>query len=1292
MQKTLLFLLFSLAALTSTSAQNWIQANSNDILIVEDGQPANIYPSTLSFSGQQAYTTGVMVMFPRITGYGDVSGLDLLLESPAGTKMILQSDLSTAGPFFEMNNVIYTSEATYIPQYFTSGILLHPANAGSPTDTFPAPGPGPITQPNPTFASFLNENPNGQWKLWVTDDSPDGSYFLFEGRWLMQILTSTIPVCPFPEPPAAQNITETTAQITWTGNGTASTWDIFIGTGFEVADEFSVPTISGWPNDTLALTDLTPDTGYNISVRSVCDDGSHSQWIPVSFYTPFIPCNHAVPVSECQEINCDTIPRHPSYFYVESNCGTGTPEWFFAFTPAQSGPYFINLFEYGTRTFWRPDTSAVCQAEGWKCLDPGFDFLDPILFDTLTAGQTYLIMMQNTNNNPHFSISQCPFPRVQASPVFSSTDSLSFLISYLPDGFEADSIEVYVAQVSSPAPDSGTPPTPGAYLVDSTFTVSAGGLLPGTAYDFYIRKRCDDTRTSCWQGPFQAETQPLCSQAVFLGVDTVTYSWADIAFTWEKYLPGSDDWTLRLVLQGQDPEAGTAGDFNISANSADTIRYRLRNIPSYQPLQIYLKAHCAGLSPESQPWQGPFDLPAGTTPPVPIQDIYCMEEQDTYPAESDFNGFLYSQNACYPFYVSMGERIFRYRANQDGQVRIKWNGGLGGNTGAGTGFFVKTATTVPRNQGWTYLGCWKTAYGFDAAKYELPPFEVQKDSAYYILCDGFDGTAPHVPGSFPFFIDGCEVTCPAVDGITLVESTTTTATLSWNNAAPGGSYKLTYMPAAGGSATGAETLVTSDTFAVLNGLLPSTEYQFSIRTFCSPSDAGHVRDTVFQLGENLVVRESVFTRCNPRFVPPGKSAPVNFESFKIQPAETGDYLLASFNYDTYIYKNAFDPEDPDANLVAAVTGYGPGGRKDTLLSLDADEVYWWVVSGLATGFSTGGYNNLKIMADGPVVLPLSPAGWQGREPAAHGSLPMSVASVSGVCQDTSGWVHFYQLADDLSDLNDDKLLLSLRGYPHSMEPASLPLVIGAYGGVSKVTSPPASFVLNPSAWYEMNRFWVMQDLTPEQQTDAIMTIRSYYTEQDFQDLKTAIESEGGSLPNHEAMYFHKINGFHDFSNIDPEYGHPGIPAASAWDQMGYWEYANGPEAGPDTWRHGTYGSDHYAEMTIRGFSGGGGGGSVNGRGALDATVKTTDRENIAGPAIWPNPTSGAFSIELPQSAQPGLTIRITDLTGRTVREAAAQPGSFITGMDLGSLPDGLYFVQILAEGRLVGVSRVIKQE
>ena len=175
------------------------------------------------------------------------------------------------------------------------------------------------------------------------------------------------------------------------------------------------------------------------------------------------------------------------------------------------------------------------------------------------------------------------------------------------------------------------------------------------------------------------------------------------------------------------------------------------------------------------------------------------------------------------------------------------------------------------------------------------------------------------------------------------------------------------------------------------------------------------------------------------------------------------------------------------------------------------------------------------------------------------------------------------------------------------------------------------------------------------------------------------------------MYFHKINGFHDISNLDPQYRHIFVPRALSYDADGYWQYANGPEATPSTWRHGTSNGEHYAEMMIRGFSGGGGGASVNGKSVYDPISKTTELGANRLFALSPNPNTGVFQIEWASPVEPDISLRITDPCGRLWWEKPVAVGSSRQTVQAGELPAGLYFLQVLAAGQVLAVEKFVKE-
>lgn len=77
--------------------------------------------------------------------------------------------------------------------------------------------------------------------------------------------------------------------------------------------------------------------------------------------------------------------------------------------------------------------------------------------------------------------------------------------------------------------------------------------------------------------------------------------------------------------------------------------------------------------------------------------------------------------------------------------------------------------------------------------------------------------------------------------------------------------------------------------------------------------------------------------------------------------------------------------------------------------------------------------------------------------------------------------------------------------------------------------------------------------------------------------------------------------------------------------------------------------------------------------------------------IYPNPNSGAFTLELSQAATPGMAFRIIGLTGQLLLEKTAEAGSVRQTLEAGALPAGLYFVQVVEDGRVVGIKRFVKQ-
>ena len=134
-----------------------------------DGSAGSPYPASVTVSGVP--TTGVKVKSVVLKGLSHTwsDDIDVVLQSPTGTNVTLMSDV---GSFDILNNVTYTMDDAGAPMSIAVGNptgTYHPTNNGA-ADTYPAPGPGAISDASPALANFTG-NFNGVWKLFVVDDT-----------------------------------------------------------------------------------------------------------------------------------------------------------------------------------------------------------------------------------------------------------------------------------------------------------------------------------------------------------------------------------------------------------------------------------------------------------------------------------------------------------------------------------------------------------------------------------------------------------------------------------------------------------------------------------------------------------------------------------------------------------------------------------------------------------------------------------------------------------------------------------------------------------------------------------------------------------------------------------------------------------------------------------------------------------------------------------------------------------------------------------------------------------------
>ena len=92
-----------------------------------------------------------------------------------------------------------------------------------------------------------------------------------------------VSTCPKPSMLQLISSFSTSALLSWTENGTATTWQLQYGNrGFTLG----TGTIQTFNNDTATITGLTPDSYYDVYVRSICGAGDTSNWsVPINFMT-----------------------------------------------------------------------------------------------------------------------------------------------------------------------------------------------------------------------------------------------------------------------------------------------------------------------------------------------------------------------------------------------------------------------------------------------------------------------------------------------------------------------------------------------------------------------------------------------------------------------------------------------------------------------------------------------------------------------------------------------------------------------------------------------------------------------------------------------------------------------------------------------------------------------------------------------------------------------------------------------------------------------------------------------
>lgn len=191
--------------------------NPTTILVGTVAAPPGPYPSSISVSNLPGVVTNVSVILTNFN-HTVPDDVDILLVSPSGQKLLMMSDAGGDNTTGFIRLTFADDFTAVLPD--STRILTgnyRPTNHGA-GDTFPAPAPAAPYGAN--FKVFDGINPNGQWRLFVTDDvAGAGSGSI--GGWYLNLTTFAAPpvIIAQPQDQAVQPGANVTFNVDVSGPG-----------------------------------------------------------------------------------------------------------------------------------------------------------------------------------------------------------------------------------------------------------------------------------------------------------------------------------------------------------------------------------------------------------------------------------------------------------------------------------------------------------------------------------------------------------------------------------------------------------------------------------------------------------------------------------------------------------------------------------------------------------------------------------------------------------------------------------------------------------------------------------------------------------------------------------------------------------------------------------------------------------------------------------------------------------------------------------------------------------------
>lgn len=158
---------------------NPITFSNSSSIIIQDDSAANPYPATINVQGMPTNNISGLTVSLYGLSHTYPADIDILLVGPTGQKTLLMSDTGGGNDIVNVNLTFDDNAANSVPANTITSGAYQPTNSGA-TDNFA--NPAPASPYSVTLSVFNNTNVNGDWKLYIMDDT-GGDDGLISGGW-----------------------------------------------------------------------------------------------------------------------------------------------------------------------------------------------------------------------------------------------------------------------------------------------------------------------------------------------------------------------------------------------------------------------------------------------------------------------------------------------------------------------------------------------------------------------------------------------------------------------------------------------------------------------------------------------------------------------------------------------------------------------------------------------------------------------------------------------------------------------------------------------------------------------------------------------------------------------------------------------------------------------------------------------------------------------------------------------------------------------------------------------------